>query len=103
MLPSQYLCKCNILEALTIFSGEQRLAAEHLGQNAAYAPHINSFGVLLEGEHNLRRSIPSRSHVFRHEPRIVLCRSSRPGKAEIADFQVTIGIQKQVGRLQVTV
>lgn len=42
---------------------EQWLAPAHLAQYAAQAPHVDAFGVLLVGNQNLRRPIPSRCNV----------------------------------------
>lgn len=53
-------------------------------------------------QHNLRRSVPPGSDVFSHEASLAtirLSRGHRSSKAEVADFQVTVGIQQQVGRL----
>jgi len=62
------------------------------------------FGVALEAEHNLRRTIPSRCHVFRHVARIFLWvdgESSR--QAKIAYLQLAVGVHKEVTRFEVAV
>jgi hypothetical protein len=81
---------------LTILSGEQRLAAQHLGQDAPNTPHINGLGVLLEGQHDLGGSVPSSRDIFRHETGVILCTGRRSGESEITDFEIAVGIQKQV-------
>lgn len=60
-------------------------------------------------QHDLRRAIPPRGHVFRHEPvpalaaRIGWRRRGRPGKAKVAYLQIAIRVEQQVGRFQVAV
>lgn len=88
---------------LTVFAREQRLAAQHLGQNTAYTPHVDRLGILLERQHDLWRTVPARSHIFRHEARVVFLRSSGASQAEVADFQVAVRIEKEVGGLEVAV
>jgi hypothetical protein len=88
---------------LTVLSWEQRLAAEHLSQNAAHTPHIDSLCVLLECKHNFRGTVPSRSDVFCHETRVVLGRRGRSCETKVADLQIAVGVQKQVGGLEIAV
>lgn len=87
----------------TILAREQRLAAQHLGQNAAHTPHINGLGVFLERQHDLRGTVPASSHIFRHEARVVVGRGGRASKTEIAHLQIAVGIEQEVGGLQITV
>lgn len=87
----------------TVLAGEQGLPAQHLGQYAANAPHVNSLGIFLEGQHDLRRTIPASRHVFRHEAGVVVSGRGRARQTEVTDLEVAVGIEKQVRRLQVTV
>lgn len=87
----------------TILSGEQWLAAQHLSQYAAHTPHINGLGVFLECQHNLRGTVPASGHIFRHEARVVVGRGSRAGQTEITHFQITVGVEQQIGGLEITV
>jgi hypothetical protein len=88
---------------LTILSREQGFATQHLSQDTADGPHINSFGVLLESQHNLRGSVPTSRDIFGHEARIIFLGSSRASQTKIADLEIAIGIKKQVGRLEISV
>lgn len=62
------------MEKLTILSWEERLSAEHLSENAAHTPYVNGLSIFLERQHDLRCTVPARSHVFRHESRVVFLR-----------------------------
>jgi hypothetical protein len=61
--------------------------------------------VHLERQHNFWRTIPSCGHILRHQPslfpvcRRVLHASSKP---KIADLKVTVGVEKKIGRFEVT-
>ena len=87
----------------TVFAREQGLAAQHLSKDTADAPDINRLCILLEGEHDLGSTVPSSGNVFGHETRVVICRGGRASKTEIADFEITVSIQEEVGRLEVSV
>ena len=97
------LCVIAGRQALTVFSREQGLAAQHLGQDASDAPHIDRLGVFFERQHDFRGPVPPGGDVFGHESRIIVGARRGPRETEIADFQVAIGIQQQVGRFQVAV
>ncbi len=88
---------------LTILSREQGFATQHLSQDTANRPHINSFGVFLESQHNLRSSVPTSCDVFRHEARVIFLGSSRASQTKIADLEIAICIEKQVGWLEISV
>ena len=87
-------------------AGEKGFPREHLGQDAADAPDVDRFCVLLEGEHDLGRAVPPRRDVFGHEaclgPRRFR-RLHRPGEAEVAHFEVAVGVEEEVGGLEVAV
>jgi hypothetical protein len=88
---------------LTVFAGEQGLAAEHLSENATHTPHVNRFGIFLESQHNFRSAIPSCCDVFGHEPRIIFGRSCRSGQAEIADFQIAVCVEQEIRGFEIAV
>jgi len=88
---------------VVIFSGEQGLATQHLSQDTANGPNINGLGVLLESQHNLRGSVPAGCDVFSHETGVVFLRGGRASEAEIANLEVAIGIEEQVGWLEISV
>ena len=88
---------------LTVFPGKQGLSAQHLGQYAADTPYVNGFCVFLEGQHDFRRTVPASRHVFRHEARVVVGRRRRSGQTKVADFQITVGVEQEVRRFQVSV
>lgn len=62
-----------------------------------------SFGVALEAQHNLGRSVPSCSDVFGHVSGILLGVDGEASRqAEIADLELAIGINEQVSGLQIS-
>lgn len=44
---------------LTITTRKERLSAEHLGENAAYAPDIDSASIFLECQHDFGGTVPT--------------------------------------------
>ena len=85
---------------------EDRRAQEHLAQYASNAPHVHTFGVLGRGEQDLGRSVPSSGHVLGQGRirvlGIVSFVSQRSSQTEIAELHVTFLIEKDIGRLLVT-
>ena len=88
---------------VVILAGEERLAAKHLGQNAADRPHVDGLGVLLESKHDFRCTIPASGDVFGHETLVVLGTGGGTCETEIADLQIAIRVEEQVRRLEITV
>ena len=80
-----------------ILAREQRLALEHLGENAARAPDIHLNVVLLPREHNLRCSVVSCRDITGHLGVLYT------GETEIADLEITVLVYEDVAGLQVTV
>lgn len=63
------------------------------------------FCVLFECKHDFGSAIPPRSNVFRHETRFRpgwLGGLDGSGKTKIAHLEVAIGVEKQIGGLEVT-
>lgn len=85
---------------------EERLAAQHLCQNASNGPYVDGLGVLLEREHDFRRAVPSRRDVFSHEPGFSARRLGGfygSCKTKVADLEVAVGIEEQVRGFEVAV
>lgn len=80
-----------------VLSREERLALEHLGENASCTPDINLNIVLLPCEHDLGRSVVSGGHVAGH------LRVLDTGETEIANLQIAVLVDENVGGLKVTV
>jgi hypothetical protein len=80
-----------------VFSGEQRLALEHLSENASCTPDVHLDVVLLPREHNLGRTVVTGRDVTRHLGVLYT------GQAEIADFQIAVLVDEDVAGLEVTV
>lgn len=58
---------------------------------------------LLVNKHDLRRAVPPRRDVFGHEGRVLVrCRVEPTAQAEVADLQLTVGVDKQVARFEVS-
>ena len=66
-------------------------------------------GVHLEGEHDLGRAVPPRRDVLGHQPRAGLLaawarrRARAAREAEVAHLEVAVGVQEEVGGLEVAV
>ena len=80
-----------------VLSGEQWLALQHLGKDAACTPYVHLYIILLPREHDLRCSVVSRRNVARHL-RVLYTRQPK-----IADFEVAILVYEDVRRFEVTV
>ena len=87
----------------TIFAGEERSPTEHFRENTPDTPNINRLCILLKSEHNFRRPIPPRRHIFSHKPGIILRGIGAPCQSKVTDFEIAVGIEQQVGGFQVTV
>lgn len=81
----------------TVLAGKQRAALEHLREDAAGAPDIDSDVVLLPGEHDLWRAVVPRGHIARHLGVL------NTRKAEVADLEVAVFIDQDVARFLVSV
>lgn len=86
---------------MIVAAREERAAGEHLGQDASDGPHIDRLGVLLEGEHDLGRAIPPGSDVLGHEARVLIGSEHGASQSEVAHFEVAVGIEQDVARLEV--
>ena len=80
-----------------ILSREQRLALQHLCEDAPRTPDIDFHVVLLPCEHDLRRSIVSRRDVSGHLRILDAC------ETEIADLQVAVLINENVAGFEIPV
>ena len=80
-----------------IFAGEQWFALQHLGEDATRAPDIYLDVVFLPCKHDLRSSIVPRRHVAGH------LRVLDTGKTKVADFEVTVLVDEDVGGFKIAV
>jgi hypothetical protein len=94
---------CNRPLGPTIFARKQRLATQHLCKDTTDTPDVNRLGVLLERKHDLRSSVPSCCHIFCHEARVVIGGCRRTSETKVADFQIAVSVQEEVGWLQISV
>lgn len=75
-----------------VLSREERLALEHLGENASCTPDINLNIVLLPCEHDLRGSVVSGRYVTRHLGILYT------GETEVANLEIAVLVDEDVGR-----
>mmetsp|Transcript_42244 Transcript_42244/g.90136 ORF Transcript_42244/g.90136 Transcript_42244/m.90136 type:complete len:270 (+) Transcript_42244:701-1510(+) len=83
-------------------AGEERLAPDHLGEDAAAGPHVDGGGVGLVLDEQLGRAVPARDDVLGE--RLVLglgVWEDGASKAEVADLQVAVLVHEEVARLEV--
>lgn len=81
---------------------EDGFAVDHLAENAAHRPHIYGLGVLCGAQENFRGPIPAGGHVLRQNSVVLrLILQNRSREAEVRDLHVAVGVEEDVGRLQV--
>ena len=80
-----------------VLAGEEGLALEHLGENAAGTPDIDLDVVLLPGEHYLGGAVVTSGNIAGH------LRILDTSKSKIADLQIAVLVDENVTRLQVAV
>ena len=80
-----------------VFSGEKRLALEHLRKNTACTPDVYLHVVFLPCEHDLRGTVITGGNVTGHLGVLYT------GQAEIADLQIAVLVDENVTGLQITV
>ena len=78
-----------------ILSREQRLALQHLGKDTPRTPDVNLDIIFLPCEHNLWGSVVSGGDVSGHLWIL------NTGETEIADLEITVLIDEDVGRLEI--
>lgn len=63
-----------------------------------------SFRIALEAQHDLRRTIPSRSHILSHVSSIFLgVNREASSQAEIADFKLAVGVHEEIAWFEIAV
>ena len=80
-----------------VLAGEQGLALEHLGKDAACTPDVDLDIVFLPCKHDLRGAVVAGGNVTGH------LRVLYTGQAEIADLQIAVLVDENVTGLQITV
>lgn len=79
-----------------VLAGEQRLAVEHLGKDAACAPNVDLDVIFLPCEHNLGSAVVSGGNVARHLGVL------NSGETKVANLQIAVFVDEDVARFQVT-
>ena len=69
-----------------VLAREDGPVREHLGQDAAYRPHVDRLGVTFGVEHDLGRAVPARSNVLRQESCVIVIWICYPSKPKITDL-----------------
>jgi len=80
-----------------VLAGEERGAAEQLGEDAAHGPDVHGLGVLGGVQNDLRRAVPARDHVpfiwkVLGLQLVLLLVAAR--EAQVADLQVAALVQQ---------
>ena len=86
-------------------SREEGSTRKELGQNTPNAPNIDSFCVTRGTKENLGGTVPTGSNVLsQHRAGGIraLQRSNGSSKTKVGNFKEALGVQKQVGGLQIT-
>lgn len=80
-----------------VLSGKERLALEHLGEDATSAPDIDFHVVFLPGEHDLGGSVVSGGDVASH------LRVLDSSETEVANLEIAVLVDEDVAGLEVAV
>ena len=81
---------------LTVFSREERLSLQHLGENATCAPDVDLDIVLLPCKHNLGRAVVSCRDISSH------LRILNSSKSKIANLQIAVLVHEDVAGFEIT-
>jgi len=100
----------DLVELVNVISAlEDWLSEEELCENAPHRPNVDGGRVVGETQHNFWRSIPSSGNIFSHEALVgtSLGVGTSPGgvasgETEVADFELAVGINQEVTRLEIT-
>lgn len=77
----------NVIQLIQIvFPGKYRPIRQHFRQNTTHRPDVDGFCVSLRVEHDFRRSIPSRRHVFRQKACMIVIWIGHSSQTEIANL-----------------
>mmetsp|Transcript_2774 Transcript_2774/g.9782 ORF Transcript_2774/g.9782 Transcript_2774/m.9782 type:complete len:392 (-) Transcript_2774:343-1518(-) len=79
---------------------EDRLASQHLAQNASERPHVDTLAVPRRAKQDLRRAVPARRHVVGELHRGRVADGAR--EAEVAELERVVGVDQQVLWLDVS-
>ena len=107
MLRENFSLKTDLVNV--IVAGEVRFPSEQLGKDASDGPNVDRLGILVTRQHDLRGAVPPCHHILGQQQRIarladhLLVAQHAPGKAEVANLEVAVGIDEQVRRLEVAV
>lgn len=86
-------------------TGEKWSASEQLGKDATDGPYIYGLCVHLKREHDLGCAVPSCCYIFSHQTDFFAWRNARfdtTSKPKIANFEIAVGIQEEIGRFQIS-
>ena len=101
---------------------EEGAPGKKLGEDAADGPDVDRLGngdetscrehtecthlgVHLEGQHDLRGTVPPGGDVFGHDANFLACGDAgldTSGQSKVANLEITVGIEEKVSGLQVT-
>jgi hypothetical protein len=80
-----------------ILAGEERLALQHFGEDAARTPDVDLNIVLLPRQHDLGGTVISRGYIAGH------LRVLNTGEAKVANLQIAVLVNENVAGLEITV
>jgi hypothetical protein len=87
-----------------ITAREEGTPSEELSEDTSNGPDVDCLGVHLERQHDLGCTVPTGSHIFRHDANLLACGDAgldASGQSEVANLEIAVGIEKQVGGFQV--
>lgn len=80
-----------------VLAGEERLALEHLGKDAAGTPNVHLDVVFLPCEHDFGGAVVSRGDVAGHLGVL------DSGQAKVANLEIAVFVDENVAGLEITV
>jgi len=84
---------------VVVATTKQRLATDHLCENAAYGPYVDGGTVRSRSHEDIRRTIPKRYDLIRKRvDRNTKC----TGKTEVTNLQLAFSVDEQLVPLLVT-
>ena len=103
-LADKLLNHLNLIEV--VLTGEDWRASDKLSKDATYSPHVDFLVVVLLAQHDFRRSVPPCHDILGQSIckfSVTICKLFySTSQSEITYFQVTVRIDKQIARFNVS-
>jgi hypothetical protein len=89
-----------------IVTREKWFALNEFRKDTTNTPNVNRVRVFVTGQHDFGRTVPARDDVFGQQhgstTALLVLVSHAAGESEIANLEIAVGVDQQVGRFEVT-